>query len=105
MAEEEALRRARRPPPERAWQDDRLRLLGAAEAGRARVDSASLGRADRGCRAAPFFDASRARARRAARRPVRAGASREAGARPGAQGAARMTRFVVDADVLIAIAA
>ena len=47
VAEEEAAWRARRPPPERARQDDRVRLLGAAEAGRARLDAAALGGARR----------------------------------------------------------
>src|SRR5207342_3601345 len=42
VAEEEAARRARRPPPERSREDDRVRVLGAAEAGRAGLDSAAL---------------------------------------------------------------
>ena len=47
VAEEEAPRRARRPPPERAREDDRLRVLGPAEAGRAGVHAAALGGARR----------------------------------------------------------
>ena len=47
VAQEEAPRRAGRPPSERARKDDRLRLLGAAEAGRAGVDAAALGGARR----------------------------------------------------------
>ena len=39
---------ARRPPPERARQDDRVGVLGAAEARRAGVDAAALGGADGG---------------------------------------------------------
>ena len=47
VAEEEAVGRARRPPPERAREDDRVGLLGASEAGRAGVDAARVGGADR----------------------------------------------------------
>ena len=47
VAQEETPRRARRPPPERARQDDRVGLLRAAEAGRAGVDAAALGGARR----------------------------------------------------------
>ena len=47
VAEEEAPRRPRRPSPERARQDDRLRVLRPAEAGRAGVDAAALGGARR----------------------------------------------------------
>ena len=54
MAEAQARGRARRPPPERAGEDDRVGLLGAAEAGRAGLDAASLGRADRGLDARRF---------------------------------------------------
>ena len=46
VAEAQARGRARRPPSERAREDDRLGLLGAAEAGRAGLDAAALGRAD-----------------------------------------------------------
>ena len=81
VAEAQARRRARRPPPERARQDDRVGLLGAAEAGRAGLDAASLGRADGGRDAAPLRDARGARAGRTARRPVRARARGRAGAR------------------------
>ena len=45
VAEEEAGGRARRPPPERPREDDRVGLLGAAEARRAGLDAAALGRA------------------------------------------------------------
>ena len=65
VAEEETLRRARRPPPERLGQDDRVGVLRAAEAGRAGVDAASVGRADGGRPAAGLLDGRRARARRA----------------------------------------
>ena len=47
VAEEEAPRRARRPPAERAREDDRLCLLRTTEAGRAGVHAAALGRARR----------------------------------------------------------
>ena len=43
VAEEEAERRSRRPPPERLGEDDRIRVLGAPEARRARVDAAAMG--------------------------------------------------------------
>ena len=45
-------------------QDDRVGLLGAAEAGRAGVDAAALGRADRGRAPARLLDAGGARPRR-----------------------------------------
>ncbi len=64
-----------------AGQDDRLRLLGAAEAGSAGLDAAALGRAAQGHPAARLHDERRARARREARRPVRAGARGAAAAR------------------------
>ena len=83
VAEEEARGRARRPPAERSGQDDRVRLLGAAEAGRAGVDAASLGRVAQGLDAARLHDGRRARARRKARRPVRARARGSAPARAG----------------------
>ena len=57
VAEEEAPRRARRPPTERPRQDDRIRLLRAAEARRARVDAAALGGAWREGSAARLRDA------------------------------------------------
>src|SRR5512132_262906 len=72
MAEAQARGGTRRPPSERAGEDDRLGLLGAAEAGRAGLDAASLGRAHRGRDAASLRDARGARAGRTARRPVRA---------------------------------
>ena len=56
--------RARRPPPERAREDDRVGLLGAAEAGRAGLDAAALGGADRGHPPARLLDGGRARAGR-----------------------------------------
>ena len=55
--------------------------FGAAEAGRAGLDPAALGGADRARAAARLHDAGRARAGRAARRPLRAGASRRSSAR------------------------
>ena len=50
MAEDEADRRPRRPPPERLGQDDRVRLLGAAAGRRPGVDAAAVGGADAGPR-------------------------------------------------------
>src|SRR5688572_6990594 len=81
MAEAQARVRARRPAPERAGEDDRLGLLGAAEARRAGLDATSLGRADRGRDAAPLRDARGARAGRTAWRPVRARARGRPGTR------------------------
>ena len=43
VAEAQAARRARRPPPERPRQDDRVRVLGPAEAGRAASRRRSTG--------------------------------------------------------------
>ena len=57
---------ARRPDrlePERRGQDDRLRLLGAAEAERAGLDAAALGRGRRQAQPVDLHDAGRARAR------------------------------------------
>ena len=85
VAEEEASRRARRPPPERARQDDRVRLLGAAEAGGAGVDAAALGGARREGAAARLRHAGGAGADREARRPLRARAARRPGPRAGAR--------------------
>src|SRR5439155_14157599 len=90
VAEEEACGRARRPPPERLGEDDCLRLLGPAEAGRARLDATALGRADPGRPAAAIHDGRRAGARRPARRPLRARARGQAAARPGGAAAARI---------------
>src|SRR4051794_24280240 len=87
MAEEEEVRRARRPPPERLGEDDRVRVLGPAEARRARLDAAPLGGVDRGPAPARLLDARRARTHRAAGRPVRARAARQAGAVARAQSA------------------
>src|SRR5580704_8185981 len=88
MAEEEALGSARRPPPERLGEDDRLGLLGAAPAGGAGLDPARLGRTGRGPRPGPVHDGGRARPGREARRPLRAGVPRRAAALAGARGAA-----------------
>ena len=52
VAEEEAERRPRRPPPERLGQDDRVRLLGATEARGARVDAVAVGGAHVRCASA-----------------------------------------------------
>ena len=52
--EGEAARRAHRREPERRGQDDRLGLLGAAEAGRAGVDAAALGGGAREARPGAF---------------------------------------------------
>src|SRR5688572_12108562 len=71
MAEAQARGRARRPPSERVGKNDRLGLLGAAEAGSTGLDPAPLGRADGRRNAAPVRDAPGAGARRTARRPVR----------------------------------
>jgi len=81
VAQAQAPRRPRRPPPERLGQDDRVGLLGPPATRRARLDAARLGRADRGPPATRLHDGRRARARRAARRPVRAGAPRAPSAR------------------------
>ncbi len=56
VAEEETLRCARRPSAERAREDDRVGLLGAAEARRARVDAVGVVGADGGHRSARLFD-------------------------------------------------
>ena len=62
-------------------EDDRVRLLRAAEAGGAGVDAAALGRAAQGTHAARLHDGRRAATVRGARRPVRAGARGPAPAR------------------------
>src|SRR5438128_2930365 len=54
VAEEEAGGSARRPPPERLGEDDRVRVFGAPEAGRAGLDAPPLAGADRGRQAARF---------------------------------------------------
>src|SRR6516162_663830 len=69
MAEEETSGRARRPPPERAREDDRLCLLRPPEAGRAGLHPVALGGARR--KGAP------------------AGLRQGPGARPGSAPAAR----------------
>src|SRR5207244_1828050 len=81
VAEEEASRRPRRPPPERTREDDRLGLFRAAEAGRAGLDAAALGGADREGAAARLRPPRGARPGSEARRPVRAGAAGRAGSR------------------------
>ena len=63
VVEGEAARRPDRLEPERRGQDDRVRLLGAAEAGRAGVDAAALGRGHRGSRPARLHDGDGARPR------------------------------------------
>src|SRR5205823_12450013 len=72
VAEEEAPGRARRPSTGRAWQDDSLRLLGPAEAGRAGIHTAALGGARREGAPARLRQARGAAAGAAARRSVRA---------------------------------
>ena len=99
VAEEEARRRPRRPPPERLGQDDRLGLLGPPEAGRAGLDAARVGRADRGVRPRDFtmavalerierlgdlFEPALAAASRSARRCARSAASARTSQRGGA---------------------
>ena len=56
VAEEEARGRPRRPPPERLGQDDRVGVLRAAEARRAGLDAAALGRAAARHQAARLHD-------------------------------------------------
>src|SRR2546430_424034 len=80
VAEGEAPGCARRPSPERAWQDDRLRLLGPAEARRAGVHPVALGGAHREGAPARLRQAGGAAAGRTARRSVRAGPARRPGA-------------------------
>ncbi len=88
VAQEQADGRPRRPSPERARQDDRLGVLGAAEARCARLDAARVGGAERDDPSTRLHDGGRARAGRGARRPLRPRARRRPGARPGARGAA-----------------
>ena len=83
MDEGEAARRADRLEPERRGQDDRVGLLGAAEAGRAGLDAAALGRGEREARPGGVHDGRRARPGGAARRPVRGRAEDEAVALEG----------------------
>ena len=68
VGEGEAARRPDRLEPERRGQDDRLRLLGAAEGGRARLDAAALGGGRRAARPGGVHDGRRAGAGRRARR-------------------------------------
>ena len=84
--------RARRPPPERARKDDRVRLLGAAEAGSPGVDAVALGGARRESSPARLRPARGAGADREARRPLRARAPRRPGIGAGATFAARLRR-------------
>src|SRR6266511_2344431 len=70
MGQGETRGRAVRPPAERSRQDDRIRLLGPAKAGRAGLDAAALGGADLEGAPARFHDAGRARSDREARRSV-----------------------------------
>ena len=76
--EGEAPRRADRLEPERRGEDDRVRLLGAAESRRAGLDPAALGRGRRVTRPGRVHDGRGAPPGRAARRPVRGRADDEA---------------------------
>ena len=69
--EGEAARRPDRHEPERGGEDDRVGVLGAAEAGCARLDAAALGRGERVARSRRVHDGRGARARREGGRPVR----------------------------------
>ena len=60
-------RRPRRPPPERLGEDDRIRLLGAPEARRARVHAVAMGGAQIRSPPERFRDGRRAGADRSAR--------------------------------------
>ena len=64
-------RRPDRLEPERRGEDDRVRVLGATEAERARLDAAPLGRGRRQAEPRGLHDAGRPRARSRARRSVR----------------------------------
>ena len=57
--------------PERRGQDDRIRLLGATEAARARVDAARLGRGERQAEPGDLHDGCGPRPRADERRPLR----------------------------------
>ena len=72
VAEAQARRRPHRLPPERRGQDDRVRLLGAAEGGRAGLDAAPLGGADAAARPGQVHDGRGAATRREGGRPLRA---------------------------------
>ncbi len=65
--------------------DERVRVLGAAASRRAGVDAAPLGRGEVGTRPRRIHDGGRARPRGRARRPVRAGARRQAVAQDRAE--------------------
>jgi bifunctional non-homologous end joining protein LigD len=95
LATTEWLKKKRRPSPERPRQDDRLRLLGAAQARRAGLDAAALGGARREGAPARLRQARGARSRGEARRPVRAGATGRAGPRASAARAPFVTALVV----------
>src|SRR5262249_2090711 len=88
----EAARRPDRREPERRGQDDRVRVLGAPAAGRARLDAARMGRG-RSAPARPglVHHGGRARAGRAPRRPAPGDAEDAAVALEGAR-AARLKR-------------
>ena len=87
----QAARRSHRLEPERRGEDDRVGVLGASPGGRAGVDAAPVGRGEREARSARLHDGRRPRAGREARRPLRAGAAREAVADGGAEdGPARL---------------
>src|SRR4029077_20818109 len=99
VAEEEAPRRARRPPTERTWEDDRLRVLRPAEAGRSRLDAAPLGGARREGAPPRLRHARSPPAVGALRRPVRARARGRPEPQPRLTTAARLstdydTRYV-----------
>ena len=83
--EGEAPRRPDRLEPERRGQDDRVGLLGAAEAGRPRLDAAALGRGERVARSGRVHDGGGAGAGRERGRPVRGRADDEAVAQRGLQ--------------------
>ncbi len=83
VVEGEAPRRAHRLEPERRGKDDRVRLLGAAEGRCAGLDAAPLGRGEREARPGGVHDGGRPGQRGEARRPLRAGAPRQAVARQG----------------------
>jgi bifunctional non-homologous end joining protein LigD len=84
----EAARGADRREPERRGEDDRVRLLGAAEAGGARLDAAAVGGGGRVARPRGVHDGRRAGADPSPRRPVRGSPHDAAAPRARAAGAA-----------------
>ena len=82
VGESAPARRADRLEPERRGQDDCERLLGAAEAGRARVDATRLERGERQAESVDLHDGCRARARAEPGRPFRPGCSPHASRSP-----------------------